>query len=117
MTEPPRRPRHLLDPADLHGSHTRSQGTTKSLTRVQRIVMAALAATTIEHLAFGLALAAVVVDPTRPFAQPGLCVLASLAGALGVVTARAILGKSWLSPWLLLALVPGLTGAALIWVF
>lgn len=117
MTEPPARRRHLLDPADLRASHVRTQGSTKSLTHVQRIVMAALAATTIEHLAFGLALAAVVVDPSRAFAQEGLCVLASIAGGGGVVTARAILRKPWLSWWLLLALVPGLTGAALIWVY
>lgn len=117
MTEPPRRQRHLLDPADLRASHVRSQGSTQSLTRVQKTVMSALAATTIAHLAFGLALAAVVVDPTRPGARVGLCVLASIAGALGVLTARAIHGARLLSWWLLLALVPGLAGAAKIWLF
>jgi hypothetical protein len=112
MTEP-RRPRHLLDPADLRGSHQRSIGTAKALTNVQRWVMSVLVVTTILHFSAGIAVAAVLIDDNRADARIGLNVLAAVTGVLGVAAGRAIHGKRLLSPWLLLGLLPGIVGAVL----
>ena len=108
---PARRPRHLLDPNDVHGSHQRTQGTSESLTNVQRWVISVLAVTTILHLAAGVALVAIFVDDDRLDARIGLNVIAGLIGVLAVAAGRLIHGKGPLSPWLLLGLVPGLAGA------
>jgi hypothetical protein len=108
---PPPRPRHLLDPQDIRGSHQRSQGSAQSLTNVQRWVMSVLVVTTILHFAFGLAVAAVFIDDARLDARIGLNVLAALTGVMAVVAGRAIHGRSLLSPWLALGVVPGLAGA------
>lgn len=110
MTTPPR-PRHLLDPADIRGSHARSQGSAQSLTNVQRWVMSVLVVTTILHFSAGLAVAAVVVDDGRVDAKVGLNVLAGLTGVMAVVAARAIHGRRLLSSWLVVGLVPGVVGA------
>ncbi len=107
---PVRRPRHLLDPADLAQSHRRSQGTNESLGNVQRWVMSVLAVTTIMHLSAGLVVAAVFIDDTRQGARIGLNVIALAIGVLGVVSARVIHHKQPLSPWLLFGLVPGVVG-------
>jgi hypothetical protein len=112
MTPPPR-PRHLLDPADIRGSHARSQGTAQSLTNVQRWVMSVLVVTTILHFSAGLAVAAVFVEHDRVDAKIGLNVLAGVTGVVAVLAARAIHGRRLLSPWLALGLVPGLVGAFL----
>jgi hypothetical protein len=113
MAPPGGRPRHLLDPNDLRGSHARSQGSAQSLTNVQRWVMSVLAVTTIVHFSAGLAIAAVVVDDARLDAKIGLNVLAALSGVMAVVVGRAIHGRSLLSPWLALGVVPGVVGAFL----
>jgi len=113
-TPPVRRPRHLLDPADLHRSHRSSQSSTESLTKVQRWVMSVLAVTTILHLAAGLVIAAVFMDDTRQGAQIGLTVIAAIIGVLAVVTGRLIHAKSPLTPWLLAGLIPALVGFWLI---
>jgi hypothetical protein len=112
MTEP-RRPRHLLDPADLRGSHQRSIGTAKALTNVQRWVMSVLVVTTILHFSAGIAVAAVLIDDHRADAQIGLNALAAVTGVLAIAAGRAIHGKRLLSPWLLLGLLPGVVGAVL----
>ncbi len=106
-----RRPRHLLDPDDLRRSHQRSQGSTESLTHVQRWVMSVLAVTTILHLAGGTALVAVFADEGRLDARIGLNVIAGLLGVIAVATGLLIHGRSPLSGWLLLGLLPGLVGA------
>jgi hypothetical protein len=108
---PVRRPRHLLDPNDVHGSHQRSQGNAKSLTSVQRWVISVLAVTTILHLAGGVALVAIFTDDDRLDARIGLNVIAAVIGVLAVAAGMLIHGKRPLSPWLLLGLVPGLVGA------
>jgi hypothetical protein len=108
---PPQRPRHLLDPQDIRGSHQRSQGSAQSLTNVQRWVMSVLVVTTILHFAFGLAVAAVFIDDARLDARIGLNVLAAVTGVMAVVAGRAIHGRSLLSPWLALGVVPGVAGA------
>lgn len=109
-TPPVRRPRHLLDPSDVHGSHRSSQGSSESLTHVQRWVMSVLAATTILHLSAGLVVAAVFMDESRQGARVGLNIIAAIIGMLAVATARLIHAKSPITPWLLLGLVPGLVG-------
>ena len=111
---PVRRPRHLLDPADLHRSHRSSQSSTESLTKVQRWVMSVLAVTTILHLAAGLVIAAVFMDESRHGARIGLTIIAAIIGMLAVVTGRLIHAKSPLTPWLLLGLIPALVGFWLI---
>jgi hypothetical protein len=112
VTEP-RRPRHLLDPNDVRGSHARSVGTPQQLSNVQRWVMSILVVTTILHFSGGLAIAAMVVDQDRLDARVGLNVLAAVTGVLAVAAGRAIHRKQVLSAWLVLGLVPALVGAAL----
>src|SRR3954454_18244395 len=99
-----RRPRHLLDPDDVRGSHVRSIGDQQTLTKVQRWVMSILAVTTILHLAAGAAVAAVFVDEL--YARIGLNVLSGLIGVIAVAAGLLIHGKRPLSPWLLLGLLP-----------
>lgn len=106
-----RRPRHLLDPEDLHRSHQRSQGTAESLSRVQMWVMSVLVVTTLEHLAGGVALAAVFTDDARLDARIGLNVIAAVIGCLAAAAGLMIHKKSPLTWWLLLGLLPGVIGA------
>ena len=113
-TPPVRRPRHLLDPNDLHGSHRSSQSSAESLTNVQRWVMSVLAATTILHLAAGLVVAAVFMDESRPGARIGLNIIAAIIGILAVATGRLIHAKSPITPCLVLGLAPALVGLWLV---
>jgi hypothetical protein len=106
-----RRPRHLLDPDDLHGSHQRSQGTVDSLSRVQMWVMSVLVVTTLEHLAAGVALAAVLTNDARLDARIGLNLIAAVIGCLAVAAGLMIHKKSPVTWWLLLGLLPGVLGA------
>ena len=77
---------------------------------MQRWVMSVLAVTTILHLAAGLTLAAVFMDEARQGSRIGLTVIAAVIGMLAIVAGRLVHGKSALSAWLLLGLVPGLVG-------
>jgi len=81
---------------------------------VQRWVMSVLAVTTILHLAVGLVVAAFYIDAARTDARVGLNLIAAAIGVLAVATGLVIHGKSALSPWLLLGLVPGLIGLWLV---
>jgi type III secretory pathway component EscS len=105
-----RRPRHLLDPANLHQSHRSSQSSHESLTSVQRWVMSVLAVTTILHLSVGLVVAAIYMDDSRLDARIGLNVIAAVVAILAVAVGRVIHQKNPLSAWLLLGLVPGAVG-------
>jgi hypothetical protein len=105
-TQPPRRPRHLMDPANLQRSSVES----REITRVQQWVLSVLVATTILHLAVGLAVAAVYADASRPGAGVGLNVLASVCGVGAVAAARMIHRRTPWSWWLLLGLLPGVVG-------
>jgi hypothetical protein len=105
-TQPTRRPRHLMDPANPQRPSVES----REITRVQQWVMSVLAVTTILHLSAGLAVAGVFADGSRPGAGVGLNVLASVCGVGAVVAARLIHRRTPLSWWLLLGLVPGLVG-------
>ena len=116
MTEPtqPRRPRHLMDP-DAPRPMRDSASEDKSLTRVQRWVMSALAVTTIFHLVMGLIIAALFLDDPRPGAQVGLCLIAGAFGVIAIVVALVIHGRSPLSPWLLVGLIPSAVGIFLVY--
>ena len=105
----PRTPRHLID-FDAPPQRRDAAAEHASLTRVQRTVMSVLAVTTVAHLAVGLVIAALALDDPGPGAQVGLCVIAGAFGVIGVVLARVIHGRSPLTPWLLVGLLPTLVG-------
>lgn len=115
MTESPTpRRRHLMDPNAPRPVRDHASES-KSLTRVQRWVMSALAVTTIFHLVMGLILAALLLDNPRPGAQVGLCLIAGAFGVIAIAVARLIHAKSPLSPWLLVGLIPSAIGIALVY--
>ncbi|KRB74046.1 hypothetical protein ASE01_18810 [Nocardioides sp. Root190] len=95
----PNAPRKAPDPRDL-----------ERLQRVQRRVISVLAITTVLHLAAGLVIAADHVDPDRLDARIGLNVIASAFMTGGIAATLLLNGRRWLSPWLLLGLVPCLVG-------
>ncbi|NPD05848.1 hypothetical protein HN031_14245 [Nocardioides sp. zg-1308] len=82
----------------------------RDLARVQRWVMSTLAVTTILHLVVGLVVAAVMLDESPVTSRAGLNVIAGIFGAFAVAAGRAIHGKSIVSPWLLLGVVPTAVG-------
>jgi hypothetical protein len=81
-----------------------------SITTVQRWVMSSLAFITIEHLAGGIVLAAILLAGSRPGAQAGLLTVASGFGAVAVAAVLLIHQKRLLSPWLVLAVLPWAVG-------
>src|SRR5262245_56307641 len=105
-TQPVRRRRHLMNPANPQRPSVES----REITRVQQWVLSVLVATTILHLAVGLAVAGVYADGTRAGAGVGLNVLAGVCGVAAVLAARLIHGLKPVSWWLLLGPVPGLVG-------
>ena len=110
-----KRPRHLMDPDNLRREVIRPTGPgVLALEPVQRWVLSVLAATTIGLLAAGLAMGALTVDESRPGAQVGLNILAGAFGIVAVAAFRVIHQKRFLSPWLLLGLVPGIVGFFLV---
>ncbi len=107
-SEPPvRRARHLLDPDDLRPQSSDGM----SLTQVQKWVMSVLAVSTILHLGIGVAVAAVLTDASRLDARIGFNIIASVFGLLAVAIGRFIHGRSLVTPWLLVGLLPGVVGA------
>ena len=104
-----RRQRHLID----FDNPPRRPATSSdmSLTQVQRWVMSVLAFVTIEHLAGGIAVAAIFTDPRHVAARVVLNVMAAVTGVVAVALARLIHAKPLLSPWLLVGLLPGIVGA------
>ena len=106
---PPKRARHLMDPAN-----PQRQVNDFRLTQVQRWVVSVLAVTTILHLSAGLIISAYFLDEQATAARVGLCVI---GGAFGVVAAgvgRLIHQKPIASAWLLVGFTPGLLGIALV---
>lgn len=97
---PPKRARHLMDPANPV-----RQVNDRSLTRVQRTVASVLATTTILHLSAGLVVAAMVVDDDQTPARIGLNLIAGAFAAIAVGAGFAIHGRNPLSPWLLAGVV------------
>lgn len=109
MTDTPKRPRHLMDPANpvrMVNDH--------SLTRVQRTVMSVLAGTTILHLAVGLVIAAVMIDEDKTPARVGLNIIAGAFGVVAVAAARLIHQRNPLTPWLVVGLLPAAVGLFLV---
>lgn len=76
-----------------------------SLTSVQRWVLSVLAVTTIMHLSAGLVVAAMFSPDSRPDAQIGLNILATVTAVVAVAAGRGIHGKNPFSWWLLLGLL------------
>lgn len=95
----PSAPRKAPDPRDI-----------ERLQRVQRRVISVLAITTVLHLAVGFVIAADQVDPDRLDARIGLNVIASAFMLGGIAATLLINQRTWLSPWLLLGLLPGAVG-------
>lgn len=81
----------------------------RDLARVQRWVMSTLAVTTILHLVVGLVVAGVMLDGPMS-SRIGLHVVAGVFGAIAVAAGRAIHGRTILSPWLLLGVIPTAVG-------
>lgn len=107
-----KRRKHLMVPGEIRPM---ARGGT-SITTVQRWVMSSLAFVTIEHMAAGVALAAVVSDPSRPGARIGLLIVAAGFGTLAVVTCLLIHQRNPVSPWLVAGWLPSLVGAYLCFV-
>lgn len=104
-----------MDPDNLRRETiTRRDTGPMHLEPVQKWVLSVLAFTTIIHLSVGLVIAAAYVDDDRPDAQIGLDVIAAAFGVIAIAVFRAIHGKRFLSPWLLLGVVPGLVGLYLV---
>jgi hypothetical protein len=82
----------------------------EKLTRTKQWVSSALIVTTMFHLSVGLMIAAIFMDSDRTGARVGLDVIAVILLLSGAVGARVIHKLNPLSPWLLLALVPGAVG-------
>ncbi|CAI9414034.1 hypothetical protein [Nocardioides sp. T2.26MG-1] len=117
MSEQPvrKRPRHLMDPDNPRREIRKpSDSGPMHLEPVQKWVLSALAFTTIIHMSGGLVIAALYVEDTRTDAQVGLNVLAAAFGVIAIAVARAIHQKKFVSPWLLLGLVPGIVGLYLV---
>ena len=112
MSEPEakKRPRHLMDPNNLHREVKSNASGSMHLEPVQKWVLSALAATTIVHLAGGLVIAAMYVDERGTGAQIGLNILAGAFGVIAVVVFRTIHQLKPLSFWLLLGLIPTVGG-------
>lgn len=73
--------------------------------RVQRWVASALLLTTMTLFASGLALLSLSVED-RGGSRVGLMVIAAVVGVGAMVGVRVINQKSWLTPWLVLGLLP-----------
>lgn len=106
---PPRRPRHLMDPAN-----PRRPVNDQALTNVQRWVLSVLTVFTIAHLAVGIVFAAVALPESSTVPRIGLCVIAGAFGVGGVMAGFAIHRRSVLTPWLLVGLLPTAIGLWLV---
>lgn len=108
----PRRAKHLIDPTAPRTVHTAADEV--RLTHVQRWVMSVLAVTTIVHLCVGIAVAAVYLPQSQVGARVGLNLIAMAFGVLAIASGFGIHRRSPLTGWLLLGLVPGLVGLAVV---
>ncbi len=102
----PRRRRHLMDPA-----HPVRPVNDRALTNVQRWVMSTLMVFTTAHLAAGMVVAALEIDPAATAARAGLNVIAGAFMAIAVVAGRAIHHRSALTWWLVAAPLTTAVGA------
>ncbi len=102
--------RHLLDLDAPRQVVTNPVAEADSLLRVQRWVASTLAVTTIAHLSAAVVLAAVTLDDATRTSQIGLNVIAGVFGVCAVAAGRAIHGRSIISGWLALGLLPTAIG-------
>ena len=110
-----KRPRHLMDPNNPRREIRKaSDSGPMHLEPVQKWVLSVLAFTTIIHMSIGLVIAALYVDSSRPGAEYGLLVIAAAFGVVSVAVFRAIHRKAMASWWLLLGVLPGVVGLALL---
>lgn len=99
--------RHLLDlnaPRPVTASSLEDED--KRLTNVQRWVMSTIAVTTLLHMSGAAILGAVTMDDLPMLSYIGLAVVAGAFGVMSVASWLGIHGKSIMSPWLLLGLLP-----------
>lgn len=83
--------------------------------RVQRWVASALTLTVAFVWAGGMVLGALItVDQSRKGAQIGILVMAGLIGVLAIVGVRLINELRWLTPWLIVGVLPAAIGAAVL---
>ena len=106
---PIKRPKHLMTPGEARPQPAR----TMSLTSVQQWVMAAVAVSTLFHMAVGLVFAAYYVDERS--SKIGLLVIAGAFGLVSIAAGLLIRRKRLLHPLLLVGLLPALAGAW--WIF
>ena len=112
---PKRRPRHLMDPDNLRREVVRPTGSgAMNLEPVQRWVLSVLAFTTIIHLSVGIVIAALYLGDPTVSSRVGLNVIAAAFGVIAIAVFRGIHQWRFLSPWLLLGLVPGIVGIVLV---
>ena len=76
--------------------------------RVQRWVMSALLVTVAFIFAGGLALLS--ASSLQNGARPGLLVMSTIVGVLGIAGVRVIHDKSVLTPWILAGVLPAFLG-------
>jgi hypothetical protein len=104
-----------MDPANPRREViSRSDSGPMHLEPVQKWVLSVLAFTTIIHLSVGIVIAALYIDEGRTDARVGLNVIAAAFGVVAVAVFRAIHQKKFASPWLLLGVLPGVVGLALV---
>lgn len=106
---PAKRRKHLMDPNAPRPVRNAAEEE-RNLSRVQKWVLSTLAVTTILHLTVGLVLAAMYVAEPTPSSEIGLNIIAGFTAVIAVAVWRAIHGKSIVSPWLLLGVIPGAIG-------
>jgi FtsH-binding integral membrane protein len=88
-----------------------------NITRVQRWVASALTLTVAYVWIAGMVLGALyTVDQSRHGAQVMIMVLAAAVGVAAIVGVRLINRLSWVTPWLVVGLLPGAAGLWALWV-
>lgn len=103
-----RRPRHLMDPNALPVRRTAYDDA--AVRRVQRWVMTALVVVVAMLLAAGwIVIAGTMIDKTA--GQWVMLASAAAFGVAGVAAGLVIHLRSWLSPWLLLGVIPAVASA------
>jgi len=82
----------------------------RSLTRVKQWVASVLVVFTVAHLAVGLVIGAVAIDPIYQSSRIGLCIIAAAFGMLGLAGGFLIHRLSPFTPWLILGVLPAAVG-------
>jgi hypothetical protein len=88
-----------------------------NITRVQRWVASALTLTVAYVWIAGMVLGALyTVDQSRHDAQVMIMVMAAVVGIAAIVGVRLINDLPWLTPWLVLGVLPAAVGLWALWV-